>query len=145
MSGIIVALIFPMLIMPQLGVDKSKWIVTMSILSCIALPLTLMEYYFTKERITLEGGEQKKDSVAMVTQLKAIFSDKYMIIIFIYFLIFTVGSTIKISRSFISRTMSSVHITTARPRPCSPLSAASRWASAFSPSGRSRRSLVNAI
>lgn len=31
----------------------------------------------------------------MVTQLKAIFSDKYMIIIFIYFLIFTVGSTIK--------------------------------------------------
>ena len=95
MSGIIVALIFPMLIMPQLGVDKSKWIVTMSILSCIALPLTLMEYYFTKERITLEGGEQKKDSVAMVTQLKAIFSDKYMIIIFIYFLIFTVGSTIK--------------------------------------------------
>jgi GPH family glycoside/pentoside/hexuronide:cation symporter len=95
MSGIIVALIFPMLIMPQLGVDKSKWIVTMSILSCIALPLTLMEYYFTKERITLEGGEQKKDSVAMVTQLRAIFSDKYMIIIFIYFLIFTVGSTIK--------------------------------------------------
>lgn len=145
MSGIIVALIFPMLIMPQLGVDKSKWIVTMSILSCIALPLTLMEYYFTKERITLEGGEQKKDSVAMVTQLKAIFSDKYMIIIFIYFLIFTVGSTIKTSRSFISRTMSSVHITTARPRPCSPLSAASRWASAFSPYGRSRRSLVNAI
>ena len=95
MSGIIVALIFPMLIMPQLGVDKSKWIVTMSILSCIALPLTLMEYYFTKERITLEGGEQKKESVAMTTQLKAIFSDKYMIIIFIYFLIFTVGSTIK--------------------------------------------------
>ena len=81
MSGIIVALIFPMLIMPQLGVDKSKWIVTMSILSCIALPLTLVEYYFTKERITLEGGEQKKDSVAMVTQLKGIFSDKYMIII----------------------------------------------------------------
>lgn len=95
MSGIIVALIFPMLIMPQLGVDRSKWITTMSILSCIALPLTLMEYYFTKERITLEGGEQEKPSVAMKTQLKAVFSDKYMIIIFIYFLIFTVGSTIK--------------------------------------------------
>lgn len=60
MSGIIVALIFPMLIMPQLGVDKSKWIVAMSILSCIALPLTLMEYYFTKERITLEAASRKK-------------------------------------------------------------------------------------
>lgn len=95
MSGIIVALIFPMLIMPQLGVDRSKWITTMSILSCIALPLTLMEYYFTKERITLEGGEKEKPSVAMKTQLKAIFSDKYMLITFIYFLIYTVGSTIK--------------------------------------------------
>lgn len=84
-----------MLIMPQLGVDRSKWITTMSILSCIALPLTLMEYYFTKERITLEGGEKEKPSVAMKTQLKAIFSDKYMLITFIYFLIYTVGSTIK--------------------------------------------------
>ena len=92
MSGIIVALIFPMLIMPQLGVDKSKWMVTMSILS-----------FSPSARLS------------------------------------------KTSRSFISRTMSSVHITTARPRPCSPLSAASRWASAFLPSGRSRRSLVNAI
>ena len=54
MSGIMVALIFPMLIMPHLGVDKSKWIATMSILSCLALPLTIMEYYFTKERVTME-------------------------------------------------------------------------------------------
>lgn len=95
MSGIIVALIFPMLIMPQLGIDKSKWILTMSILSCFALPLTLMEYYFTKERITLEGGEQEDAGVPMKQQLKAIFSDKYMIITYIYFFIFTVGSTIK--------------------------------------------------
>lgn len=60
MSGILVALIFPMLIMPQLGVDKSKWIVTMSILSCLALPLTLMEYYFTKERVTMEDINKKR-------------------------------------------------------------------------------------
>ena len=39
MSGILVALIFPMVIMPMLGVDKGKWIHTMSILSIISLPL----------------------------------------------------------------------------------------------------------
>lgn len=33
MSGIIVALIFPMLIMPALGVDSAKWILVMSILA----------------------------------------------------------------------------------------------------------------
>ena len=48
MSGILVALVFPMVIMPMLGVDQSKWIMVMSILSILALPLTLLEYYFTK-------------------------------------------------------------------------------------------------
>ena len=42
MSGILVALVFPMAIMPAIGVDKSKWITLMSILSIVALPLTLL-------------------------------------------------------------------------------------------------------
>ena len=95
MSGILVALIFPMVIMPSLGVDKAKWITVMSILSVIALPLTLLEYYFTKERVTLEGGEAEEDKPAFKSQLKAIFSDKYMITILLYFLISTVGVSIK--------------------------------------------------
>ena len=52
MSGRLVALVFPMVIMPMIGVDKSKWITLMCILSIIALPLTLLEYFITKERIT---------------------------------------------------------------------------------------------
>ena len=54
MSGILVALVFPMVIMPALGVDKTKWIFVMGFLSALALPLTLLEYYYTKERVTLE-------------------------------------------------------------------------------------------
>lgn len=57
MSGILVALVFPMVIMPMIGVDKGKWIALMSVLSILALPLTLLEYYFTKERVTLENQE----------------------------------------------------------------------------------------
>lgn len=55
MSGILVALVFPMVIMPMIGVDKSKWMLLMSVLSILALPLTLLEYYFTKERVTEES------------------------------------------------------------------------------------------
>ena len=95
MSGILVALIFPMVIMPMLGVDKSKWITTMSLLSVIALPLTLLEYFFTKERVTLEVQEEQKESVSFLQQIKTIFSDKYMVIIYVYFLIYTLGSSIK--------------------------------------------------
>ena len=95
MSGILVALIFPMVIMPALGVDKSKWITVMSILSIIALPLTIMEYYFTKERVTLEGGEAEAEKLPYGKQVKAIFTDKYMVVILAYFLIYTVGASIK--------------------------------------------------
>lgn len=93
MSGILVALLFPMLIMPMVGVDKSKWLLVMSVLSIIALPLTLMEYYFTKERVTEEAGEEEK--IPLKTQLKVIFTDKYTLIIFAYFLIYTAGTTFK--------------------------------------------------
>ena len=95
MSGILVALVFPMVIMPMLGVDKAKWIATMSILSVIALPLTLLEYYFTKERVTLESQEEQKEAVSLFKGMKTIFSDKYMVIIYVYFLVYTLGSSIK--------------------------------------------------
>ena len=95
MSGILVALIFPMVIMPALGVDKARWITTMSLLSIIALPLTLLEYFFTKERVTLEVQEEKKENIPFIQQVKTIFSDKYMVIIYVYFLIYTLGSSIK--------------------------------------------------
>lgn len=96
MSGIIVALIFPMAVMPLLGVDKSKWITTMCILSILALPLALLEYYFTKERVTLEDADTpNEEKTPYKLLLKAIFKDRYMVLILLYFLIYTVGSQFK--------------------------------------------------
>lgn len=94
-SGILVALIFPMAIMPVLGVNKSLWIIVMSVLSIIALPLTLVEYYFTKERVTEEQADTEAQKVPFAQQLKIVFTDKYLWIIFIYFLIYTLGSVLK--------------------------------------------------
>ena len=96
MSGILVALIFPMVIMPMIGVDKSKWITLMSILSIVALPLTLLEYFFTKERVTEEAAEAGEETkLPFLKQLKILFTDKYMILMYAYFLIYTVGMTLK--------------------------------------------------
>ena len=95
MSGILVALVFPMVIMPVLGADKHKWIALMSVLSVLTLPLTLLEYYFTKERVTLEAQSSEAPAVPFARQLKAVFTDRYMLIIYAYFLIFTFGSSIK--------------------------------------------------
>ena len=95
MSGILVALVFPMVIMPAIGADKSKWIVLMSVLSILALPLTLLEYFFTKERVTLENQGTEEAASPVRAQLKAIFTDRYMLIIYAYFLIYTFGTSIK--------------------------------------------------
>lgn len=92
-SGIIVALIFPMLVLPALGVDQSKWIVVMGLISALALPLTLVEYYYTRERVTEETQEQ--DEVPMGQQLKAVLSDKYWVVIMLYYFVYTIGVNIK--------------------------------------------------
>ena len=96
MSGILVALVFPMVVMPMIGADQSKWITLMCILSIVALPLTLMEYFFTKERVTEEtsaAGEESK--IPFGKQFKMLFTDKYMILMYLYFFIYTVGTTLK--------------------------------------------------
>lgn len=94
-SGIVVALVFPMAIMPIIGVDKTSWIILMGIISGIALPLTLIEYYFTKERITEEKSGEVEKKVPFLLQLKAIFTDKCVFLLIIYFLIYTIGTTFK--------------------------------------------------
>lgn len=93
-TGIVVALIFPMVISPWWGVDRSRWILAMSIVSILALPCTLLEYYFTKERIT-EEGTQEKQNVAYLTQLKAVATDKYTLLLFAFFLVYTVATSFK--------------------------------------------------
>lgn len=93
MSGILVALIFPMIIMPMIGTDKSQWISVMGIIAICALPLTLVEYYFTKERVTEEA---QGDGEAPYRKLvKTVFTDRYMLIILSYFLLYTFGMSIK--------------------------------------------------
>ncbi len=96
MTGILVALLFPMIIMPMIGVDKSRWVTLMCILSILALPLTMLEYFFTKERVTGEAAEEeKKEKLPFGEQMKMLFTDKYMILMYLYFFVYTVGSTVK--------------------------------------------------
>lgn len=83
--GMFVALIFPMVVMPMIGVDPGKWITMIAIFSVIALPCVLLEYYFTKERITEETqsvGDNAQD-YSLKEQMKACFSSKYWIIMMV--------------------------------------------------------------
>ena len=93
-SGIIVALIFPMAVMPVLGVNKKLWLMTMSLLAILAFPLILLEYFYTKERVTEEIGTAE-ETHPLREQLHVILHEKYWVLIALYFLIYTLGSSFK--------------------------------------------------
>ena len=82
--GLLVTIILPMLIR-VLGVGSNAqgaWITMMSIISILAIPGTLVEYYFTKERVTEDSARMEElqgetKVIPMREQLKACFSNKY--------------------------------------------------------------------
>ncbi|MGN0542985.1 MAG: MFS transporter [Acutalibacteraceae bacterium] len=94
-TGIIVALLFPMLVMPAIGVNKSAWITVMTVVSILALPLTILEYYFTRERITEENASEDTDKISIKTQLLSVIKDKYWVVIFLYLIVYHIGSNLK--------------------------------------------------
>ena len=82
--GMFVALLFPMMVIPALGVDQGKWLRMIAIFAVIALPCVFLEYFFTKERVTEESGTlDRKEQNSLKAQMKACFSDKYWLIIMV--------------------------------------------------------------
>ena len=81
--GAIVALVIPTLVLPYIGVDQSKWMLVMSILAILALPAVLLEYYFTRERVTEEtqGESEALLTVSTKEQLKGCLKSKYWVAI----------------------------------------------------------------
>lgn len=69
-SGAIVAVLFPSFIMPFVGVNRNRWVPVMAAIAVTALPFILMEYYFTRERVTEE--ELQKRSSASESSAKAV-------------------------------------------------------------------------
>jgi GPH family glycoside/pentoside/hexuronide:cation symporter len=94
-TGIIVALIFPMVILPMIGVNQKAWIMTAVILSIIAFPFTVLEYYFTKERVTEESTGEETNEIPYKNQMKSVFTDQFMVCLLLYFFVSTIGVSIK--------------------------------------------------
>ncbi len=94
-SGIVVALIFPMVVMPMIGANQNAWLGLMSVISILALPLTLVEYYYTKERITEEADLEEIQEISMKQQMKAVFRDPSWLIFMGFFLLYNFGCQLK--------------------------------------------------
>jgi len=88
--GTLGTIIFPMLILPWLGVNHEKWLTVMSIISILILPGILLQYYFTKERIieNIDKTESEIKTQTLWQQSKGCFSSRYWVIAMIIILLF---------------------------------------------------------
>ena len=88
-SGIIIGMLLNMVALPMwLEKDITGYPKLMLILSVIAIPLLLLEYFYTRERITedvtLEQSKPGEENIPLKQQLKALFSNKNYVICLLY-------------------------------------------------------------
>ena len=92
LPGALVYMLFPLLALPWMGVDQSRWLTVMTIFSIVSVPAALMEYYFAKERITEDAriSQQEVGSVSFRQQLSACFKDRYWVIYVVFFMVWQI-------------------------------------------------------
>ena len=76
---------------------QNRWQFIMVVFSVIAFFACILEYYFTRERITEEGEEQeeKGEKISSLRQIKAAVSDKYWWIIMVFYALYQAGVMFK--------------------------------------------------
>ncbi len=87
-SGIIIGMMISMVVLPLwLEKDINGYPILMICLSVAAIPLLLLEYYYTRERITedvaAEHTRLDQQKVPLREQMKALLSNKYFVILMV--------------------------------------------------------------
>lgn len=91
--GVLAVIIMPLLI-NKIGVGleaRNSWLLVMSILSIIAIPATIIEYYFTLERVTSSTTNNNK--ISFKKQVKACLKDKYWVLVILFTLVASIANS----------------------------------------------------
>lgn len=87
LSGIVIGMVFNMVLLPMwLEKDINGYPILMVTMSIIAIPLLLLEYFYTRERIiedVKEEGLLDEKKIPLKDQMKALLSNKYFVILII--------------------------------------------------------------
>ncbi len=95
-AGLFAAMVFPMFIYPNLK-NQNSWLICMCVIGGVALFAILLEYCYTRERITEESLDlaEEEEKIPIKTQLKGVVSDKYWWMIIIFYLLFNFSGGLK--------------------------------------------------
>lgn len=96
--GVVLAVIYPSFVLPYMGVDQSRWIKVMFIISLFALVGTFIQYYFIRERVTEESAAaEAKQEISLKEQIKGCLSSKYWVMIMTIVLIQMICNNISVN------------------------------------------------
>ncbi len=84
-TGSAVALLFPMVILPLIGVDRGRWIILMLLTAVVAVPLLLIQYLFTRERVTEQRTAADAPKLSLRQQLACCRKSRTWVILMVYF------------------------------------------------------------
>lgn len=92
-SGIVIGMLVNMVVLPMwLEHDLNGYATLLTILSIVAIPLLLLEYFYTKERVIEDVQEQgNTNNIPVKEQLKALLTNKYFVI---FTILMTVGGIV---------------------------------------------------
>ena len=88
LSGIVIGMVFNMVVLPMwLEKDINGYPILMVTMSIIAIPLPLLEYFYTRERISedvaIEHDRLDEKKPSLREQMKALLSNRYFVILFL--------------------------------------------------------------
>lgn len=97
LPGMLTTIIMPLLV-SKIGVGdgaRGSWLTIMSILSILAIPATLIEYYFTRERVQEESAQSSE--ISYLLQIKACLRDRYWVMIMVFTLVIHICNNLSTS------------------------------------------------
>ena len=94
LPGALIYMVFPIVFLPMMGADQATWALVMSIISCLFLPGPILQYYFTKERVSEDENMVKAEPVPLLKQIKTCFTDKYWLYYFAIFFFYQLGHNV---------------------------------------------------
>lgn len=89
LPGMLTTILMPLLV-SKIGVGsgaRGAWLTVMGLLSVVAIPATLLEYFFTLERVTAESDGNAQQQVPFLRQVSACFRDRYWVLVLVFTLL----------------------------------------------------------
>lgn len=94
LPGALIYIVVPTFLLPMMGANRSTWALVMGMISALFLPGSILQYFFTKERVSEDEGAYAAEPVSLLTQIKTCFTDKYWLYYFAIFFWYQLGNNI---------------------------------------------------